>query len=71
MDNMAELVAAALGLETPPAKGCDIVVGQECTATNRQGGVGFSRRKGGTNRLIRRLSYLFNLSRSLSPLPGL
>lgn len=35
MDLAAKLVADELGLETPPAKGSDIVVGQECTATNK------------------------------------
>eukprot|EP00903_Cladosiphon_okamuranus_P015598 g14403.t1 len=35
MDGMVRLVVDALGLQAPPAKGSDIVVGQECTATNR------------------------------------
>lgn len=36
MDSIARLVADAFDLETPPAKGSDIVVGQECAATNRR-----------------------------------
>lgn len=35
MDGMVQLVVDTLGLETRPAKGSDIVVGQECAATNR------------------------------------
>lgn len=35
MDGMIQLVAERLALETRPAKGSDIVVGQECDATNR------------------------------------
>lgn len=35
MDGMIRLVAESLGLEARPAKGSDIVVGQECDATNR------------------------------------
>lgn len=35
MDGMIRLVVSALGLQAPPAKGSDIVVGQECAATNR------------------------------------
>lgn len=35
MDGMIQLVVDTLGLETRPAKGSDIVVGQECTATNK------------------------------------
>ncbi len=34
MDGMVRLVADALELAAPPAKGSDIVVGQECAATN-------------------------------------
>lgn len=34
MDGMIKLVADALDLDAPPAKGSDIVVGQECAATN-------------------------------------
>lgn len=34
MDGMVRLVVDALGLQAPPAKGSDIVVGQECAATN-------------------------------------
>ncbi|CAM9798826.1 unnamed protein product [Ectocarpus sp. 4 AP-2014] len=35
MEGMTQLVAESLGLDTRPAKGSDIVVGQECDATNR------------------------------------
>ena len=35
MDGMVRLVVDALGLQAPPAKGSDIVIGQECQATNR------------------------------------
>lgn len=35
MDGMVRLVVDSLGLQAPPAKGSDIVVGQECAATNR------------------------------------
>ncbi|CAB1110575.1 unnamed protein product [Ectocarpus sp. CCAP 1310/34] len=35
MEGMIQLVTKSLGLDTRPAKGSDIVVGQECDATNR------------------------------------